>query len=75
MAAFRVRYGEAEVEHETDRLVVSVGLPAVAWEELQIKAGKVSNDIGVLASDGLGVLTACEDAADEQTGLRIAFLV
>ena len=75
MAALCLGDGKAEVEHEADRLVIGIGLPAVAWQELQIETGQIGNDIGVLASDGLGVLTAGEYAADEQTGLRIAFLV
>ncbi len=67
--------GESEVEHETNRLIVGVGFPTVAWQKLEINAGQVGDDAGMLAHEGFCFRSTSQNAAHEQTGLRVALFV
>ena len=75
MAGFCLRHRKSEVEHETDRVIVEIGFPAIAGQKFEIKDRQGCDDARKLPGDGLGLLTIAKDAAHEQAGLRIAFFV
>jgi hypothetical protein len=72
---FCVRDREAKVEHETHRFMVGIGFPTVAGQKFEIQGRQVGNHAGILAADGFRVPTTAENAAHEQTSLRVAVLV
>jgi hypothetical protein len=75
VAGFCLRDRKSEVEHETDRFIVEIGLPAIAGQKFEIDTRQRCNDPGMLPNDGLGFQTTAKDATDEQAGLRIALFV
>ena len=75
MARFRLRHRKSEVEHQTDCVIVKIGLPAIAGQKLEIEFRQGLDDARMLPGNGLGLLTPAKDAAHEQAGLRIAFFV
>ena len=75
MAGFCVRDRKAEIEHQADRFIVGIGLPAIAGQEFEIETGQVGDNVGILSGDSLRVLPTGENAAHEQADLRIAVLV
>jgi hypothetical protein len=75
VAGFCVRDRKPEIEHQADRFIVGIGLPAIAGQEFEIETGQVGNNLGMLPGDSLRVLPAGENAAHKQADLRIAVFV
>jgi len=75
VAGFCMRDRKAEIEHQSDSIIVGIGLPAVAGQEFEIETGQVGNNVGMLSGDSLRVLPAGENAAHKQADLRIAVFV
>src|SRR5437879_2740211 len=75
VAGFCVRDRKAKIEHQADRFIVGIGLPAVTGQEFEIETGQGANNAGMLQAASLRPLPAGKNAAHEQGGLRIAVRV
>ena len=72
VTVFRVRNREPEVEHQPDRVVVGVRLPAVARQQLEVDGRQAGNDTAMASDDRFGLAASSEHARHEETRRIVA---